>query len=127
MKNHAKALHVRRGAAATGTLAGTAVLAALAIGTTTSTESLRSANGERSATSSSPIAITSDDKFVWSVNPDNDSVSVFRVKNDKNKKVKEIEVGKEPWCVAIAASKNDDDDKRKSQKRNRRDDDDDDN
>ena len=53
------------------------------------------------ATNSSPIAITSDDKFVWSVNPDNDSVSVFRVANDKNKKVAEIKVGKEPWCVAI--------------------------
>ncbi len=50
---------------------------------------------------SSPIAITSDDRFVWSVNPDNDSVSVFRVANDANEKVAEIRVGKEPWCVAI--------------------------
>jgi YVTN family beta-propeller protein len=50
---------------------------------------------------SSPIAITNDDKFVWSVNPDNNSVSVFRVANDANKKLAEIEVGEEPWCVAI--------------------------
>src|SRR4051794_40523112 len=36
----------------------------------------------RSATRSSPIAITSDDRFIWSVNPDNDSVSVFNVASD---------------------------------------------
>ena len=53
------------------------------------------------ATRSSPIAITHDDAFVWSVNPDNDSVSVFRVPNDENIKVAEIKVGKEPWCVAV--------------------------
>jgi YVTN family beta-propeller protein len=50
---------------------------------------------------SSPIAITSDDAFVWSVNPDNNSVSVFRVAHDANRKIAEIEVGVEPWCVAI--------------------------
>ena len=38
---------------------------------------------------------------MWSVNPDNDSVSVFRVVNDENLKIAEIKVGKEPWCVAI--------------------------
>ena len=53
------------------------------------------------ATRSSPIAITSDDRFVWSVNPDNNSVSVFNVAQDANQKVAEIPVGKEPWCVAI--------------------------
>ena len=35
-------------------------------------------------TSSSPIAITSDDRFVWSVNPDNNSVSVCDVLNAAN-------------------------------------------
>jgi YVTN family beta-propeller protein len=55
----------------------------------------------RSATRSSPIAITSDDRFVWSVNPDNNSVSVFKVAFDANRKVAEIAVGREPWCVAI--------------------------
>ena len=39
--------------------------------------------------------------FLWSVNPDNDSVSVFNVSNDANTKIAEIPVGKEPWCVAI--------------------------
>jgi YVTN family beta-propeller protein len=53
------------------------------------------------ATRSSPIAITHDDAFVWSVNPDNDSVSVFSVAGDANAKIAEIQVGKEPWCVAI--------------------------
>ena len=53
------------------------------------------------ATRSSPIAITHSDDFVWSVNPDNDSVSVFQVADDENTKVAEITVGKEPWCVAI--------------------------
>jgi YVTN family beta-propeller protein len=54
------------------------------------------------ATRSSPIAVTSDDRFVWSVNPDNDSVSVFYVAGDANGKIAEIPVGKEPWCVAIS-------------------------
>ena len=53
------------------------------------------------ATRSSPIAITSDDRFVWSVNPDNNSVSVFNVAGDANMKIAEIPVGSEPWCVAI--------------------------
>ncbi len=52
-------------------------------------------------TSSSPIAITSDDRFVWSVNPDNNSVSVFDVASDLNQRVAEITVGQEPWCVAL--------------------------
>jgi 40-residue YVTN family beta-propeller repeat len=52
-------------------------------------------------TYSGPIAITSDDKFVWVVNRDNNSVSVIRVLNDVIFKVKEIKVGREPRCVAI--------------------------
>jgi len=52
-------------------------------------------------TQSGPIAITSDDRFVWSVNPDNHSVSVFNVRRDANRKVADVSVGKEPWCVAI--------------------------
>jgi YVTN family beta-propeller protein len=68
---------------------------------------------QRLATRSSPIAITSDNKYVWSVNPDNDSVSVFRVAKDKNKKVDEIKVGKEPWCVALTPGRPHRDDGRK--------------
>ena len=51
--------------------------------------------------SSSPIAITSDDRFVWVVNPDNNSVSVISVSADENRKVAEISVGEEPRFVAI--------------------------
>jgi YVTN family beta-propeller protein len=53
------------------------------------------------STHSSPIAITSDDKFVWVVNRENDSVSVLKVQNDTNTKEKEITVGDEPRCVAL--------------------------
>ncbi|HWM69927.1 MAG TPA: hypothetical protein VNO35_25345 [Steroidobacteraceae bacterium] len=74
------------------------------------------------ATRSSPIAITRDDKFVWSVNPDTDSVSVFLVAKDANKKVAEVPVGKEPWCVAIKSE--DDDDDHDHGKRRHHDDDD---
>lgn len=56
---------------------------------------------EPQPTQSSPIAITADDRYVWSVNPDNNSVSVFNVRRDANKKVADVRVGKEPWCVAI--------------------------
>ena len=76
--------------------------------------------GSHRSTNSSPIAITSDNKFVWSVNPDNDSVSVFRVAGEANKKVAEIvkvaetKVGKEPWCVAITPPEKERDDRRKS-------------
>ncbi len=53
------------------------------------------------STRSSPIAITSNNQFVWSVNPDNNSVSVFRVAGDANVRVRVVNVGREPWCVAI--------------------------
>ena len=53
------------------------------------------------ATYSSPIAITNDDRFVWAVNRDNNSVSVIKVEGDVNKLLIEIPVGTEPRCVAI--------------------------
>jgi len=52
-------------------------------------------------TSSSPIAVTPDNNFVWVVNTDNDSVSVINVQNDANQKVAEIPVGDEPNNLAI--------------------------
>jgi YVTN family beta-propeller protein len=58
-------------------------------------------NGVASPTNSGPIAITSDDQFVWVVNPQNNSVSVHRVAGDANVKVAEIRVGAEPQCIAI--------------------------
>jgi YVTN family beta-propeller protein len=50
---------------------------------------------------SSVLALTSDSALVWSVNPDNDSVSVLEVANDRNRKLTEVPVGDEPRCVAI--------------------------
>lgn len=55
---------------------------------------------------SSPIAVTSDDKFVWVVNPDNNSVSVINVQNDANQKVAEVTVGVEPQNLAISPDGN---------------------
>lgn len=57
-----------------------------------------SANGP---TSSGPLALSPDDKFLWVANPDTDSVSVLEVGNDLNQKLAEIRVGDEPNGVAI--------------------------
>ena len=43
--------------------------------------------------------MSADGKLVWSVNPDDDSVSVIRT--DQNKVVKKITVGNEPQGVAL--------------------------
>lgn len=51
---------------------------------------------------SSPIAVSMDDRFVWVVNPDNDSVSVIRVEQDRNVRVAELRVGNEPASVVVA-------------------------
>jgi YVTN family beta-propeller protein len=52
------------------------------------------------ASKSGAIAITGDDKYVIQVNPENDTVTTFRVSS--NEKVAEIPVGKEPFSVVIA-------------------------
>ena len=82
-------------------IAGIAALLGVAYQWTHGARAARAQTGAPTPTKSSPIAITSDDRFVWSVNPDNGSVSVFDVANDLNQKVAEIPVGIEPWCVAI--------------------------
>jgi DNA-binding beta-propeller fold protein YncE len=121
----------RKQAGAIRALTSAAMLAALAFGVMTSPTQTASAQSDsarthdaRPASNSSPIAITSDNRFVWSVNPDNDSVSVFRVAKDKNKKVAEIRVGKEPWCVAITPRRNERDDRKYGRDDNDDDDDD---
>lgn len=50
-------------------------------------------------TYSSPIAMSADNKLVWSVNPADDSVSVIRT--DTNTLVTNIQVGDEPQSVAL--------------------------
>ena len=52
-------------------------------------------------TRSSPLVLSSDDRFVWAVNRENNSVSVIEVGNDLNQKVREIKVGAEPRSIAI--------------------------
>ena len=61
-----------------------------------------SRNNKNPPTSSGPIAITSDDRTVWSVNPDNNSVSIINVHDDANIKEGEIRVGREPQNVALS-------------------------
>ena len=51
-------------------------------------------------TYSSPIALSADNQLVWSVNPDDNSVSVVRT--DTNTLLRTIRVGKEPQSVALA-------------------------
>jgi YVTN family beta-propeller protein len=50
-------------------------------------------------TYSSPIAISQNNALVWSVNPDDDSVSVIRT--DTNVVIKKINVGDEPQSIAL--------------------------
>jgi YVTN family beta-propeller protein len=50
---------------------------------------------------STPLALSADGEYLWSVNPDNDSVSVIWVAGDKNQKIAEVPVGEEPRCIAI--------------------------
>jgi YVTN family beta-propeller protein len=50
-------------------------------------------------THSSPIAISADDRLIWSVNPNDNSVSVIRP--DTNVRIAKIPVGLEPESVAL--------------------------
>ena len=50
-------------------------------------------------TYSSPIAVSLNDRLIWSVNPGDDSVSVFRP--DNNTRLAKIAVGDEPQSVAL--------------------------
>jgi YVTN family beta-propeller protein len=54
-------------------------------------------------TYSAPLALSKDDRYVWVVNPDNDSVSLLEVAGEANRKIAEVLVGEEPTCVAITS------------------------
>lgn len=56
----------------------------------------------RTGTSSTPIAVSPDDKSVWVVNPDDDSVTWFEVRSDGLRRRKQIRVGDEPTNLAIS-------------------------
>ena len=51
--------------------------------------------------SSQPLALTANDAFLASVNPDNNSVSFFDVRLDRNRKIAEVPVQTEPNGVAF--------------------------
>jgi YVTN family beta-propeller protein len=53
---------------------------------------------------SSPIALSADNKLVWSVNPADNSVSVIRT--DTNQLITNIKVGLEPQAVALSPNGN---------------------
>jgi YVTN family beta-propeller protein len=52
-------------------------------------------------TSSQPLSLTADGAFLAVANPDNDSVSVFDLRFDRNRRLAEIKVQKEPNGVAF--------------------------
>jgi YVTN family beta-propeller protein len=52
--------------------------------------------------SSQPLALTSGGGFLAVVNPDNDSVSFFDVRNDANRRIAEVTVGNEPNGVTFS-------------------------
>jgi DNA-binding beta-propeller fold protein YncE/mono/diheme cytochrome c family protein len=51
-------------------------------------------------TSSSPIALSASNELLWVVNPDSDTVSVFRT-SDNSKVISDIPVGDEPQSIAL--------------------------
>ena len=53
------------------------------------------------ALSSQPLAISADGAILVSANPDNDTVSVFDVSQDRNRLIGEVRVGSEPSGVAV--------------------------
>jgi YVTN family beta-propeller protein len=53
------------------------------------------------ATSSQPLALTAEGSFLAVANADNNSVSVFDVRADRNRKLAEVPVQLEPNCVAF--------------------------
>jgi YVTN family beta-propeller protein len=53
------------------------------------------------ATSSQPLAITADDAFLVAVNPDNNTVSFFDLRQDRNRLLAEVPVQIEPNGVAL--------------------------
>ena len=58
-----------------------------------------SARNYSGATNSSPITLSADGKYVWSVNPGADNVSVIYART--NKVIAKIKVGDEPQSVAV--------------------------
>lgn len=58
-------------------------------------------DGTTSPTNSSTVALSADNQFLWVVNQDVNTVSVFNVAGDAFQQVAEIPVGREPRTVAL--------------------------
>src|SRR5437016_6934374 len=52
-------------------------------------------------TASQTLAVSADDRFLAVANPDNNSVTLFDVRRDRNRRIAEIPVGREPNGVAF--------------------------
>src|SRR5262245_14025955 len=52
-------------------------------------------------TSSQPLAMDANSTLLVVANPDNNSVTFFDVDADHNRKLREVQVGREPWGVTL--------------------------
>jgi len=52
-------------------------------------------------TSSQPLALDANGTLLAVANPDNNTVTFFDVEADHNRRLREVQVGKEPWGVAL--------------------------
>jgi YVTN family beta-propeller protein len=52
-------------------------------------------------TSSQTLALDANGSLLIAANPDNNTVSLFSVELDQNRRLREIQVGREPWGVAL--------------------------
>jgi YVTN family beta-propeller protein len=52
-------------------------------------------------TASQPLALSADNRFLAVANPDNNTVTLFDVRRDRNRRIAEIPVGREPNGVAF--------------------------
>lgn len=80
-------------------LSGAVFIAVFACGAITANAGDKRFDGP---TSSQPLALSADGDLMAVANPDNNSVSLFDLKHDKNRLIAEIPVGTEPNGVALA-------------------------
>jgi YVTN family beta-propeller protein len=90
-------LHAQRSVRAQNLLKAV-VVTAFACGAITASEAATRFVGP---TSSQPLALTADNAFLAVANPDNNSVSFFDLRGDKNRKLAEVPVQTEPNGVAF--------------------------
>lgn len=94
-----KSVYPRKGRAATA-LAGLCMFGALAVTNDAQSVAIAPVRFD-GPTSSQPLALTADDAFLAVANPDNNSVTFFDVRGDRNRRLAEVPVQKEPSSVAM--------------------------